>query len=468
MTLDPEGEPEPAAAASGGDAPDDPVAPRSASSDGGARTGTPGESGAPAKDGTAVGGPPADGARDELDELLADQPYAEVEAHGVTFGLLGTAHVSKTSAETVERLASSGRYDAVAIELDPGRYAALTDEDSWAKMDLFRVFRERKAGMVAANLALGAFQQRLADQLGIEPGAEMKAAIRAAQDAGLPLLLVDRDIGVTLRRVYANVPWWQRLTILAGLGASVLSREKISEEDIERLKEGDMLEATFTEFAERSERLYEPLIAERDRFMAARLEQEAGVPRLAPLRRVLVVLGAGHLQGVETTLRQPPSEPAERRIALLSEVPRGRPWGKIVGWTIVALVLLGFAIGFARSPALGLSLLGDWVIINGGLAAIGALIALAHPLTIVATALAAPLTSLNPLIGAGFVAAGVELWVRKPHVADFTTLRQDVTSLRGWWRNRVARTFLVFIFATLGSAIGTYLAGFRIFGRLFG
>ncbi|MEJ2287699.1 MAG: TraB/GumN family protein [Deinococcales bacterium] len=405
----------------------------------------------------------------DLAAIVGDQPLVEVEAHGVTFTLLGTAHVSRSSAEVVTKLAASGHFDAVAIELDPGRHAALTDADRWAKMDLFRVFREGKAGMVAANLALGAFQQRLADQLGIEPGAEMKAAIEGARAAGLPLLLVDRDIGVTLRRVYANVPWWQRLTILAGLAASVLSREEISEEEIERLKEGDMLEATFTEFAERSERLYLPLITERDRYIAARLEQEA--PGLSGGERrpnVLVVLGAGHLQGVRETLRDPPSEPAAERITELSQVPRGRKWGRIVGWLIVAIVLVGFALGFARSPSLGLSLLADWVVINGGLAALGALIALAHPITILVTALAAPLTSLNPLIGAGFVAAGVELWLRKPNVGDFATLRKDVTTVRGWWRNRVARTFLVFLFATLGSAIGTYLAGFRIFGRLLG
>ena len=408
-------------------------------------------------------------AADIVHAIVGDQPVVEVGAHGVRFTLLGTAHVSRSSAEVVAALTRSGRFDAVAIELDPGRFAALTDADRWAKMDLFRVFREGKAGMVAANLALGAFQQRLADQLGIEPGAEMKAAIDGARDAGLPLQLVDRDIGVTLRRVYANVPWWQRLTILAGLAASVLSREEISEEEIERLKEGDMLEATFTEFAERSERLYLPLITERDRYIAARLEIEARA-LTEPGHRpdVLVVIGAGHLQGVAETLRQPPHESPEERVAALSRVPRGRRWSKILPWVIVAVVLVGFALGFARSPSLGLSLLADWVVINGGLAAIGALIALAHPVTIVVTALAAPLTSLNPLVGAGFVAAGVELWLRKPNVGDFATLRQDVTSLRGWWRNRVARTFLVFLLSTLGSAVGTYLAGFRIFGRLLG
>lgn len=402
----------------------------------------------------------------ELRSLVGDQPVVSVTAHGTRYTLLGTAHVSRASAEVVGTLARSGHFDAVAVELDAGRYAALTDADRWAKMDLFRVFREGKAGMVAANLALGAFQQRLADQLGIEPGAEMRAAIEGARAAEVDLLLVDRDIGVTLRRVYANVPWWQRVTLLAGLAASVLSREEITEEEIERLKEGDMLEATFTEFAERSERLYVPLIQERDRYMAARLEQEASLPGAA--RKVLVVLGAGHLQGIAATLAEPPSSPPAERIAELAQVPKGRRWGKIVPWLIVAVVLVGFVLGFARSPSLGLSLLADWVVINGGLAGLGAAIALAHPLTVVATALAAPLTSLNPLVGAGFVAAGVELWLRKPNVGDFASLRADVTTLRGWWRNRVARIFLVFLLSTLGSAIGTYLAGFRIFGRLLG
>ena len=464
MTFRPDGGPDagPHDAAREDDAPGDTPAP--AAHDG-ATDGGGAANDARAQDADAAD----DAAADALGTIVGDQPVVEVDAHGARFTLLGTAHVSRSSAEVVTALARSGRFDAVAIELDPGRFAAMTDADRWAKMDLFRVFREGKAGMVAANLALGAFQQRLADQLGIEPGAEMKAAIDGARDAGLALQLVDRDIGVTLRRVYANVPWWQRLTILAGLAASVLSREEISEEEIEHLKEGDMLEATFTEFAERSERLYLPLITERDHYIAARLEIEAAaLPRTEHRPNVLVVLGAGHLQGVAETLRQPPRESPDERIAALSQVPRGRRWSKIIPWLIVAVVLVGFALGFARSPSLGLSLLADWVVINGGLAAVGALIALAHPITIVATALAAPLTSLNPLVGAGFVAAGVELWLRKPNVGDFATLRQDVTSVRGWWRNRVARTFLVFLFATLGSAIGTYLAGFRIFGRLLG
>ncbi len=397
---------------------------------------------------------------------VEEQPLARIERDGLHYTLLGTAHVSRASAEAVEQLLNTGTFDAVAVELDPNRHAALTDPDRWAKLDLFQVVRQGKAGMVAANLALGAFQQRLADQLGIEPGQEMRVAIRAAEEASLPLLLIDRDIGVTLRRTYRNVPWWQRFTLLGSLFLSTLSREEITAEEVEKLRQGDILEATFTEFAENSQALYTPLIAERDRYMAAKLEADAE-SRENPFTQVLVVIGAGHLKGLREHLEAGvPDHEAE--LERLEQVPSPGPWPKVLPWIITALALAGFAIGFSRSPQLGLELIRDWFLINGVLAGLGALIALAHPLTVVGTFLAAPFTSLNPLIGAGFVAAGLELWLRKPKVADFRDLRPDLTSARGWWRNRVTRTLLVFLLATTGSVLGTYLAGFRIFGRLFG
>jgi pheromone shutdown protein TraB len=425
-------------------------------------------------------------------------PTVEVELDGVSVTLLGTAHVSRASAHEVRERIESGDYDAVAIELDRSRHAALTDPDRMLRTDLFTVFRRGQGGAMAANLALGAFQQRLADQYGIEPGQEMRDAIEATDAAGVPLQLIDRDIGVTLRRVYRSVPWWRRLELMAGLVASVLSREQIDEEEIERLKEGDVLEATFAEFAERSERLYRPLIAERDAFMAARLRQESARLRQESARlrqesarlrqesarlrtdtaaasegdepgqpRLLAVVGAGHLRGIAERLRAPVEDDPERVVEKLSEVPPPSPVVRALPWLLVALVVTGFAVGFARDPELGRQLLGDWFWINGVASGVGALAAAAHPLTVVGTVLAAPFTSLNPTVGAGFVAAALELWRRKPSVGDFATLRRDATRLRGWYRNRVARTLLVFLGATLGSALGTYLAGARILTRLF-
>ncbi|HEX7001136.1 MAG TPA: TraB/GumN family protein [Trueperaceae bacterium] len=408
-----------------------------------------------------------------LPDSAPGQPVEVVEVGGARVTLLGTAHVSKASAEAVERMIATGDYDAVAIELDAGRLAAITDKAAHAKTDLLQVLREGKAGVLAVNLALGAFQQRLADQFGIEPGAEMRAAVRGAKERGLPLLLIDRDIGVTLRRLYGAVGWWRRLTLVAGIVASAFSSDEVGEDEIEKLKEGDVLEATFAEFAESRADLYGPLIAERDEYMANKLlltVQGANGPRH---ENVLAVVGAGHLKGIKTALEAASERDLDRaalraRLTELQTTPPPSRLTKLIPWAILVLVLAGFAVGFLRSPEQGFQLLADWTLITAGLAGVGTLLALAHPLTIVATAIAAPFTTLNPLLGAGFVAAGVELWLRKPNVGDFERLRKDVTTLRGWWTNRAARVLLVFVLATLGASAGTFLASARIFGRLVG
>lgn len=402
------------------------------------------------------------------DTAAGPRETAELADHHLT--LLGTAHVSQASADEVRELIRSGEFDAVAIELCTSRYQSLVQPNAMAKLDLFQVLKQGKAGMVAASLALGAFQQRVAEQSGIEPGAEMRTAVKETQRAGLPLYLIDREIGVTLKRIYQNVPWYKRFSLISGLLGSVLSRQKVSSEEIEKLKQGDVLESTFAEFAEQSQTLYEPLITERDRYMALKLIEE--LPD-GESKRVLVVIGAGHLKGMkdhlETLNRQPPALDAviQERANLESTAPRSR-WWKAIPWVIVALVLTGFAIGFSRDTSLGWSLVGEWVLINGSFSALGALIALGHPLTIAAAFIGAPLTSLNPTIGVGFVTAGVELYLRRPTVGDFSRLRSDVSHWRGWWRNRVARTLLVFLLSSLGSAIATWVAGLRIAGQLFG
>ncbi|HZW27271.1 MAG TPA: TraB/GumN family protein, partial [Trueperaceae bacterium] len=400
----------------------------------------------------------------------AEQPMAVLSVGGARVTLLGTAHVSRSSAEAVERLIASGEHDAVAIELDPGRLAAITDERSYAKTDLMQVLREGKAGVLAVNLALGAFQQRLADQFGIEPGAEMRAAVAGARERGLPLLLIDRDIGVTLKRLYGGVGWWRRMTLVAGILASAFTNENVGEEEIEKLKEGDVLEATFAEFAESRADLYGPLIAERDEYMAAKLLLALGGDGAPRHGSVLAVVGAGHLKGITAALVRAgaavvstgdealvdgasdegepadtgraqvtadhdsaaaapadraaptpgPASTREARDALrarlreLETTPPPSKATKLVPWAILVLVVAGFAVGFLRSPEEGLRLLTDWSIVTATMAGLGTLAALAHPLTIAATAVAAPFTTLNPLLGAGFVAAGVELWVRKP------------------------------------------------------
>jgi pheromone shutdown-related protein TraB len=389
-----------------------------------------------------------------------EQPYFEIDLNDHRITVLGTAHVSRVSAEYVRKQLETGNYDGVAVELCPARFQMLRNPDSLAKLDLFAVIRSGKAPLVAANLALGAYQQRLAEQLGIQPGAEMQAAIDHARRHALPVWLLDRDVGITLRRTYRSVPWWQRMTLLTGLLASVVTREKVDEAQIERLKQGDMLESTFSEFASSAPAVYDSLIDERDRYMAARLREKTLAD--GPPRRILAVVGAGHLGGIHRYLEQSDANPPEQTLAELDRVPPANSWLKRLPWLVVALIVLGFALGFSRNPSIGWAMVSDWVLINGVLAAVGAALALAHPLTILGAFIAAPLTSLNPTIGAGMVTAALELWLRKPRVSDFSEVRAAAASVRGWWHNRVTRVLLVFLFSTLGSALGTYIAGFRI------
>ena len=410
----------------------------------------------------------ADSAGDTSNDLTrpagetARQPVRTVERDGVSYTLIGTAHVSRASAEAVREFATSGDYDAIAVELCQARYDALTAERKWTDLDLYRILREGKAGLVMANLALSAYQRRIAEQFGIEPGAEMRAAAVAAKELDLPLQLVDRDLATTLKRSYANVPWYKRIYLSAGLALGMVSSEEIDEESIEKLKEGDILESTFTEFAEQSPELFEALIAERDRYMAARLREEN---RGKEGRKVLVVIGAGHMEGIARELESGQADPVRERKGL-EALPRRSRWPRLIPWAIMLLIITGFLIGFSRSPELGWQLVFIWVVINGGLAALGALLARGHPLTVLSALVAAPLTSLNPTIAAGMVTGLVESWLRKPRVVDLENLRFDVTTVKGWFRNPATRILLVFFLSNLGSAIGTWVAGLRIFSEL--
>ena len=388
-------------------------------------------------------------------------PTRTLTVEGTEITLLGTAHVSSQSMEDVRRAVAEGDYDAVAVELCGPRHQRLSGRADWSDMDLFQVVRSGRAGMVAAQLALSAYQERLGDQLGVEPGAEMRAAIEAAQERDRPLWLIDRDVGTTLKRLVRSIPWYQRWSLLSGLLLTCVSRPKLEEAEIERLKEGDVLESTFAEFASRSPTLYRIMIEERDRYMASKLFERVRSDRP---RRVLAVVGAGHLDGIARQLADDPPTPESRR-QLEVVPPRGR-LVRALPWIVVALILSGFAIGFARSPALGGRLVLEWVAINGTLTALGAILARAHPLTVLTGFLAAPLTSLNPTIGAGMVTGAVETLLRRPRVSDFDTLREQLRRPRDWWRNRVTRILLVFVLSTAGSAAATYIGGARILEQL--
>jgi pheromone shutdown-related protein TraB len=396
---------------------------------------------------------------------LQGQPIERVQRDGVEYVVLGTAHVSRSSMEAVDALLASEHFDAVAVELCDSRAQSMRDPEAFRQLDLFKVIRQGKAGMVAASLVLSTFQKRLADQSGIQPGAEMKAAMDGAEQRGLPLWLIDREVGTTLKRAWRSVGFWQRFGLLGGLLASVFDREDIEQGEIEKLKQGDLLESAFSEFASGSKPLYDSLIGERDAFMAARLREEAARPTMVENRRVLVVIGAGHLKGLCTLLREQQGDPASK-VAELAILPPKARWPKWLAAALVLLVFAAIAWAFHQNTALGTQALRDWVLFTGGFAALGAVAAGAHPLSILAAFIAAPIKPFRPGIPAGGISAMAEAWVRRPRVADFDTLRDDIVHWSGWWKNRVARTLLNFFLVSVGTIIGEYSAGIHIFKSL--
>ncbi|WP_140908700.1 TraB/GumN family protein [Cognatiluteimonas lumbrici] len=393
------------------------------------------------------------------------QPHAVVERDGVRYTLLGTAHVSSSSVDAVREAIDSGAFDAVAVELDPNRLQSLVDPGALARLDLVQVLRDGKAALFAANLGLAAYQRRLAEQLGIEPGAELKAAAQEAQARGLSLHLVDRDVGLTFKRASQRLGWWGRAKLVAGLFASLVADDEVQAEEIEKLKQGDLLEASFGDFAGENPALYETVIAERDRYMAAHL-RELAIGHDSP-REVLAVVGAGHLKGLATHLREDTVAPAVVRADLEAlKAPSRIPWFTIA---LAVFVLGGFAWGFWHGGVeVGAGLMLYWVLLTGVLGALGCAIAGGHPLSIAAAFVASPLTPLHPALASGTVSALVEAWLRKPTHADFMSLRDDVATLGGWWRNRVARVLLNFFLTSLGTAIGVWLGGARLLGALVG
>ncbi len=397
--------------------------------------------------------PPAD---------IAGQPVVELERDGIRYTLLGTAHVSKASIDAVMAAIDSGRYDAVAVELDEQRHKALTQPDALAQLDLVKVIRERRIAPFAANLALAAYQRRLAEQLEIEPGAELKAAANEAVARGLSLQLIDRDVGITFRRILLGLGWWDRMKLVGGLAGGLFASDEVSADDIERLKEGDMLESSFGEFARDTPSLYATLIDERDQYMAAKLRE-----RSDGARHVLAVVGAGHLKGMARYLAEETRAPA-MLTEQLAHVPKKRriPWITLV---LTTLIVAGIAWGYLHGGReLGRDLLLQWVLWTGGLAGLGALLARGHVLSILAAAISAPLKPFRPGLPPGMFSALVEVHLRKPAYPDFLALRDDAQTLGGWYRNRVCRVVLVFLLSNIGSAAGVWISGAAIARKLFG
>ena len=364
--------------------------------------------------------------------------------------LVGTAHISQSSVDEVNKVIEQEQPDTVCIELCASRHQAMVDKDQWKNTDIFKVVREGKSFLLLSNLIMTAFQKRLGSQLGVKPGAEMLAAIQASERINAELQLVDRDVKITLQRTWRGMPFWGRMKVFSQLLASLFIREEISKEEIEKLKESDALSEAMQMLADQSPDMKRILIDERDQFMAEKIRQ-------APGKRIVAVVGAGHVKGLSLELER------EHNLAELETVPSPGKLGIWLKWGIPALIvgLIGYGF-YAVDTDVSIEMIQRWFLINGTLSAIGTAIAFGHPITIATAFVAAPFTSLNPAVAAGWVAGLVEAFLRKPQVRDFEDLAEDITHLRGFWKNNITRILLVVMFANLGSAIGTFAGGFAI------
>lgn len=369
-----------------------------------------------------------------------------VELEGKTVYIVGTAHVSAKSVQDVRDAVAAVRPDVVAIELCEPRYQGLVKKEAWRHTNVFQVIRQGKATFLLAQLVMQSFYRRLGRQLEVEPGAEMMAGAACAEATGAKLELIDRRIDVTLKRVWRHLGFWHRVKLFGVLVEAMFSSEEIGGEDIEALKKQDQLEALMGQMGKAFPEIKKRLIDERDVYLAQKL-------RAAPGQRIVAVVGAGHVPGMLQAIQ------SSMPVAELEGLPPPSRWSKIWPWLIPAGVLALIAWGFFQGGAeRGIDSIAIWAGVTGTLAALGALLAWPHPLTVLSAFLAAPLTTLHPALAAGWVAGLVEAWIRPPAVGDFEALPEAMESLRKFVRNPVVRILLVVVTTNVGASIGTFVA----------
>lgn len=385
--------------------------------------------------------------------MIEDNNITRIQINDKEIILIGTAHVSKQSAEQVKEVIEHERPNAVCIELDEARYKSITEGSKWQDTDIFKVIKEKKASLLLMNLAISSFQKRMAKQFNINAGQEMIQGIESAKEVGAELVLADRDIQVTFSRIWGNIGIKGKAMLLTQVVYSIFSKETITEEELEKMKQQDTINAMLQEITESFPKLKTPLIDERDQYLAQKIKD-------APGNKVVAVLGAAHVPGITKEIHK------EQDLKELTKRPPKSKAPKIIGWMIPIAIIGLIIMTFLTNPDAGMQQITSWFLWNGSLAALGTIIAFGHPLAVITAFIAAPFTSLNPLLAAGWFAGFVQAYMKKPIVRDFETLADDVTSLKGFWYNKVTRVLLVMVLANLGSALGTFIAGADVI-RLF-
>ena len=370
------------------------------------------------------------------------------------FILIGTAHISQASKDLVRATIEAESPDTVCVELDEGRLNSIKDPDRWKKTDLKQVIKKKQLATLIANLVLGSYQKRMGAQTGVKPGSELKEAVDVAGEKNAELVLADRDIKITLKRTWACTPWYRKLSLLGGLIASIFDRTEVSEEDLAKIKQQDALSAMMQDFGKSFPEVKQVLIDERDQFLASKI-------RNAPGKKIVAVVGAGHMNGIAHIIEEDRELPSEESISV---IPKSSPIWKIIGWAIpIAIIASIIAVGEHTGAEKAGELSLQWAMLTGGGAMLGTIIAGGHPLTVLVALVAAPFTGLTPLIGVGFFTALTQVYMRPPRVSEMETLTDDIWQVKRWWKNRVTRVILCFLCPGIPAIIGKILAIFKIY-----
>jgi len=373
-----------------------------------------------------------------------------------TILLVGTAHISQESVDLVQEVISQEKPDTVCIELDEKRFKALTQKKKWQSLDLKQIIKNKQLSTLMINLLMASYQKKLGDQLGVQPGAELLSATRTAEAHNIPIALCDRDVRITLRRAWKSTSFFKKGYLLATLFASLFDSTEISEEKLAEMKQKDVLSDLMDEMGSTLPDVKKVLIDERDIYLSEKIKETSG-------ERVVAVVGAGHVAGIMKVFQEDRSAELEK---ITTIPPISKVW-KFIGWSIPALIIGSLvAIGVQKGAAdAGANVL-YWILANGIPSAIGGILAFANPLTVLGVFAAAPVTSLTPVIGAGYVAAFIQVMRTPPVVKEFETVGEDMGTIKGWWQNKLLRLFLVFLFTGLGSSVGTYIGGYEIIKNL--
>ena len=381
------------------------------------------------------------------------QTQKVLELNNRKITLIGTAHVSAESISEVENVISDVKPDCVAIELDEKRYESITNPDKYRELDIIKVLKRKEGFLLLANIVMASFQKRMGKNAGVKPGEEMVAAINKAKELNIPTALVDRPIQITFRRAWKKTSAYGKTQLLSALLASGFSKDEISSEEIENLKQSSEMDSMMKELSELMPTVKQVLIDERDQYLASHIWKAEG-------NNIVAVLGAGHLPGVEAHLKKIAENQASTDTSEIASIPESSIFSKIMMWLIPALIVAVIAFGFyIGGKDAGSKMALNWILWNGILAGLGALIAGGNPLTILVSFVGAPVTSLCPFIGVGIVAGIVQAAICKPQVKDLETLSDDAGSIKGFYKNKILRVLLVFLLSSVGSSIGTFAAG---------